>query len=1056
MKAAIAWMARNSVASNLLMIVLIVGGFIGMGRVTQEVFPAFELDAVSVSVVYPGASPEDVEQGIVLAIEDRLRGLDGVKRVSSNSGEGIGAVTAELLIDADKDRVLSDIKTEVDRIQSFPLDAEEPRVRLVSSPREVISVVIAGDQELSTLHALAEELRTRLLATGEITQVEVIGVPPLEVAIEIDRATLDSYDLTLSEVAAQVSRSSQEVPGGEIDTASGKVLVRVSDRARTAQDFRDIRIRTGASGAEVTLGDIATVHDGYEDTDQMTSFNGKPAVRVTAYRVGAETPTSVATAAKQVRDELAAEWPENIELSTWNDQSVMLEGRIDLLLRNARLGLLLVFIILALFLDLRLAVWVGLGIPISFLGTFFLMPGLGLTVNMVSLFAFIVTLGLVVDDAIIVGENAYLKHEQGMDWPEAAVAGAKEMAVPVTFAILTTVAAFAPLFFVPGFMGKIFGIIPAIAVTVLAFSLIESFFILPAHLSHKSGFFDLGIFKPVHRARAFISDWLQHFIRARFAPFLRFVIRWRRASMGVAVGVFAIAIGLMASGIVPFSFFPKLEGEVVTATARLPYGAPIEDTLVVRDAFEASLEDIRGEYADGIQGVFTRVGQGPSRSGPGGGPGSVGSHLVTMEVQLSTTDDRDFSSKEFGDAWSEATPELTGVDAVNFLSSSGPGSGAAVDIVISHDDEAVLAAASERVAELLTTFDDLDQVENTYAAGKPRLDHVLLPRADQVGLSTQDVGRQLRAAFFGAEALREQRGRNEVKVVVRLPEDQRRSLEDLEQLRLRTPTRGSVPFEYVATATRSKAPTSIQREDGRRKVNVKAELAPGVRSSQAVMASLNGEVIPQLLEEFPGIELSFAGTQRSQAEVGASLGPNYRLALFAIFALLAIPFGSYRQPLLIMAAIPFGFAGAVFGHLIMGYEMSIISLFGVVALTGVVVNDSLVLIDATNKKLREGADPIDAIVFGATRRFRPILLTSLTTFFGLFPMILETSVQARFLIPMAISLGFGVLFATVIVLLFIPALFVLMEDVEQLRQRVWGWVKALVLGRARPKATPTS
>ncbi len=1042
MRTAIAWMANNSVAANLLMFVLIVGGLFGIGRVTQEVFPAFQMDAVSVSVVYPGASPEDVEQAIVLAIEDRLRALDGVKRVSSTSAEGAGAVTAELLIDADPDRVLSDIKTEVDRIQSFPLEAEKPQVRLITSPREVVSVVIAGDQSTSTLHALAEEVRSRMLATGEITQVEIIGVPPLEVSIEIDRATLDAYDLTLGEVAAQVGRASQQIPGGEIDTDGGKVLVRVADRAATAQDFRDIPIRASPTGAEVRLGDIATIIDGYEDTDQASSFNGQPAVRVTAYRVGDETPTSVAAAARGVRDDLATEWPDDIDLSIWNDQSVLLEGRIDLLLRNARLGLLLVFIILALFLDLRLAFWVGLGIPISFLGTFFLMPGLDLTVNMVSLFAFIVTLGLVVDDAIIVGENAYKKHEEGLDWPEAAVEGAKEMAVPVTFAILTTVAAFSPLFFVPGFIGKIFSIIPAVACTVLLFSLIESFFILPAHLSHEGRLASLGVFKPVHRVQAFVSDWLQYFIRERFAPLLRFTIEWRRATVGVAIGVFVLTIGLVASGRVPFSFFPKLEGEVVTASARLPYGAPLDDTLAVRDAIESSLASLDPDYGEGVVGVFTRVGEGPVIRGPGGGPPSTGSHLVTLELQLVASDDREFSSKDLADAWSAATPELVGVEALSFNSSSGPGAGAAVDVVVSHEDEETLAAASDRVAEILGSFGDLDQVENTYAAGKPRLDHVLLPRAEQVGLSTQDVGHQLRAAFFGAEALREQRGRNEVKVMVRLPADQRQSLEDLEQLRLRTPSRGSVPFSYVAEASRSRAPTSIQREDGRRKVNVKAELAPGIRSNQDAIGSLEREVFPQLLDEFPGLELSFAGTQRSQEEVTGSLGPNYRLALFAIFALLAIPFRSYKQPLLIMAVIPFGFVGAVFGHMVMGYELSIISMFGVVALTGVVINDSLVLIDATNKKLAEGATPLDAIVYGATRRFRPILLTSLTTFFGLFPMILETSVQARFLIPMAISLGFGVLFATVIVLLLIPSLFVLMDDVERLFARVWQWIVA--------------
>ena len=1044
MKGPIAWMAGNPVAANLLMFVLLFGGLVGMGRVTQEVFPSFQLDAVTVQVAYPGASPEDVEQSITLAIEERLRSVDGIKRISSSSGEGVGSVTAELLLDADQDRVLSDITTEVDRIRSFPQDAEKPAITLVSARREVISLVIAGDQDLRTLQGLAEEARSRILATGEVTQVDVFGLPPLEVAIEIDRTALDSYDLTLDEVARQVGLASVEVPGGELDTSTGKVLVRVADRARTADDFADIRLRGGANGAELRLGDVATITDGYEDNDYATYFNGERAVRVTAYRVADETPTSVATAVKGVHADLGDEWPEQIDLRVWNDTSLSLEGRIDLLLRNARLGLILVFLILALFLDLRLAFWVGLGIPTCFLATFFVMPGIGVTVNMVSLFAFIVTLGLVVDDAIIVGENAYAKRQQGLPWDEATIKGAQEMAMPVTFAILTTTAAFAPLFFVPGFIGKIFSIIPAIAICVLAFSLIESFFILPAHLSHSSKFWDLRVFKPVHAARAWVAAALEHFIRHRFTPFLRLAIEWRRVTVAGALAMFVLSIGIVASGAVPFSFFPKLEGEQVVASARLPYGAPLDRTLEVREVLEASLAETMAEYPEGVvEGVFTTVGQAPGRDGPGGGPGQIGSHLMGIEVQLVGSGERDFTSIDFGESWSEKTPEVPIVDALGFNASSGPGAGAAVDVVVSHADEATLAEASAAMADALRTYETLDQIENTYATGKPRLDHRLLAEADQVGLTSQDVGRQIRSAFYGSEALREQRGRHEVKVMVRLPEEQRDSLHDLDALRIRTPRRGLVPLASVASFSESQAPTAINREDGRRKVNVKAELAPGVRSNQEVIRSLEETVFEDLKEQFPGLELGFAGTQRSQEEVGASLGPNYELALFAIFALLAIPFRSYKQPLLIMAVIPFGFVGAVLGHLVMGFELSIISLFGIIALTGVVVNDSLVLIDAANRKAREGASPLESIVYGATRRFRPILLTSLTTFFGLAPMILETDFQARFLIPMAISLGFGVLYATLMVLIVIPALFMLQVDIEARVKWLWGHIKRL-------------
>jgi multidrug efflux pump subunit AcrB len=715
--------------------------------------------------------------------------------------------------------------------------------------------------------------------------------------------------------------------------------------------------------------------------------------------------------------------------------------------------LILVFLVLALFLDLRLAFWVAVGIPITFLGTFALMPALGLTVNMVTLFAFIVTLGLVVDDAIVVGEEAYEQNQLGKPWSEAAVAGAKRMAIPVTFAILTTFAAFAPLLMVPGFMGKIFGLIPAIAITVLFFSLIESFFILPAHLSHDGGFFKLGLFRPVHRARELVAAALQRFIYKGFAPVLQTVLEYRRLALGVSIAVFAMSVGLVARGVVPFSFFPKLEGDVITASARLPYGAPLSDTAQVRAAFEASLAEIAAEYgAENIKGTFTRLGETSGGSGPGATGPQTGSHLVSVEVNLVPSGEREFSSNEFAAAWAAATPEQILPETYSFNGSSGPGAGAAVDVVVSHPDEAVLAEASEEVADLLRTYKELTDIENGYAAGKIQLDYTPLGQAQNLGLSTQAIGAQVRGGFYGVEALREQRGRNEVKVMVRLPEDQRDSQADLGMLRIRTPGGGHVPLEYVAEAERGSAPTSIKREDGARIVNVRAELAAGVRSSTEVVTSLSEVEFARLEAKYPGLELGFSGSQRNQAEVFGSLGPNYLMALFAIYALLAIPFRSYIQPAIIMMAIPFGFVGAVLGHLLMGYELSIISMFGLVALTGVVVNDSLVLIDAANRRREAGAPAAEAIVFGATRRFRPILLTSLTTFFGLAPMIAEQSVQARFLIPMAISLGFGVLFATVIVLLLIPALYMLVEDARAWLQRMW----ELVRGLARPAREPAA
>ena len=1044
-RGAIAWMARNPVAANLLMVMILAGGVIGLTRVKQEVFPEFDLDLVQVRVSYPGASPEEVEQGIVLAVEEAVRGLDGVKRVSSTSSEGLGAVTLELLISADPETMLADAKAAVDRITSFPEEAEKPEVSSLAFELEVISLVISGDQSPQTLQAIGERAREDLLALDDVTRVEISGVRPLEVSIEVPREALESHGLTLDEVARQVTAASLELPGGGIETEGGELLVRVDDRREQGHLFGDVVLRSGAGGAAVRLADIATITDGYADTDQAVYFEGRPAVQVTAYRVGDETPMQVAGAVRDYGERLRAELPANVALDIWADDSQLLRGRIDLLVGNARIGLFLVVLVLALFLNLRLAFWVSLGIPISFLGAFFFMSGFDLSVNMVTLFAFIVTLGLVVDDAIVVGENIHEKRRGGMEGIDAAVAGAKEMVVPVSFAILTSVAAFAPMFFVPGINGKIFSLIPAVVVLVLLFSWLESFLILPAHLAHGS---ERGartrIGRGIERVQGAVALALSWQITHVYRPTLEFVLRLRYAAIAAAFALFIITIGGLVGGVVPFSFFPKLEGDLVAASARLPYGAPVARTEVVQRelerAVQATIAELDGRAA--VRGVFSRLGEGPAQRGPR----EVGGHLVTVEVELVPTEERTFTSAAFADAWAAEVADLADVESLAFNASTGPGSGAAVDVRLSHPSTAVLAGASAELAGTLSSYDDLINVNNSYSSGKPQLDFSLRPEAHELGLTSSEVARQLRSAFFGAEALREQRGRNEIKVMARLPEAQRGSEFDLEQLRIKTPAGGYVPLAYVASFERGRAPTAIFREDGRRNVNVSAELGTGVESSRDVLTALASDVFPPLRERYPGLAVELVGEQREQGEVFKALGLGYLMALLAMYGLLAVPFRSYAQPLIIMSAIPLGLVGAVAGHLVMGYGLSVISIFGIVALSGVVVNDALVLIDTVNRRRREGATAHDAIVWAGQRRFRPILLTSLTTFFGLAPMIFETSVQARFLIPMAISLGFGVLFATFLVLLVVPSLYMALEDAKELLSRL----------RRRPASQPTT
>ncbi|MBZ0273143.1 efflux RND transporter permease subunit [bacterium] len=1029
----VAWMARNPVTSNLLMFVALVGGLMGLFGTKQEIFPEFDLDFINVQVEYPGATPADVEQGVTLAIEEAVRGLDGVKRVTSVSVEGFGVVTIELLLGVNNDRVLSDVKSAIDELRTLPQDAEEPKVALMTRRRPVIDLIVAGDMEFGALHEIAEKVREDLLADPGITQIEMYGVPPLEIAIEIPRATLESLELTPEQVAAQVRGASVELPGGDVATRGGDILVRVSDRRLSGADFADIVLKGTPAGGSVRLGDVARITDGYADTDQATYYHGMRAVGLIVQRVGEETPMGVSRAVRDVAARLTEELPDTVTIAIWDDDSEILRDRIDLLQRNAKIGLVLVLIVLALFLEVHLAFWVAMGIPVSFMGAFLFFPWLGISINMISLFALIVTLGMVVDDAIVVGENVFSKIEQGVPRTRAAIEGALEMTLPVTFAVFTTIAAFSPLLFVPGVMGKIFGSFPIIIGLIFLVSLVESFFILPAHLAHGRGREPTGLLGWIERERRFVGHGLDRFIEKIYRPIVEWVLRFRYVTMAIAIASLAMGFGLVASGILPFNFFPDIEGDQVAVGVRLPFGAPIEDTMRAQRALEKAANETIDKFGGEqyTRGLLTMLGEGMRAGGSSGASQEIGSHVVTMELALVPQDERAFTSGEFAAAWREATPPLPGVESLVFSAAVGPSAGHAVDVQLAHSNTAVLAEAARRVEEMLRGYPELMSIENTYAAGKPQLDYRLKPSARNLGLTAGELARQIRGSFFGAEALREQRGRNEMRVMVRLPESDRGSEFDIEQYRVRTPDGAFVPLGYVADVTRARSATSIVREDGRRIVNVRAKLKPGVPSPRPVIESLQANDIPKLTRDTPGLAVEFAGQQRSQQETFSQLGRNFVFAQFLIFALLAVPLGSYVLPLIIMSAIPFSIVGALLGHLGMGYSLSLISIFGIIALTGVVVNDSLVLVTTAVRMRADGLDAHDAIVGAGVRRFRPILLTSLTTFFGLAPMIFETSVQARFLIPMALSLGFGIVLSTPVALTLVPANYMIWEDIKR-------------------------
>lgn len=1046
----IAWMAKNGVAANVLMLVLIVGGLVTLAsNIKQEVFPEVEMDVVSTVVSYPGASPAEVEQAVILAIEEAVRGVDGVKKVTSNALEGQGTVNVELLLGADKDRALNDVKSAIDRITSFPEDVERPTVSLISNRQRVISLVLYGDVDEATLRAVAEDSRRALLRDPRITYVELSGIRPLEISIEVPQAQLRKHGLTLDEIAARVRAASVELPGGGVKTNAGEVLLRTTERRDRGNEFGNIILLSQPDGSQVRVRDVAVVKDGFREVDKEATFNGKRAVMINVFRVGTETPLTVSAAAQEYVEQLRGELPEGLYAATWFDRAEMYEGRLNLLINNARIGLILVLLTLGLFLEGRLAFWVTLGIPISFCGSLLLFPAADVSINMISLFAFIITLGMVVDDAIVVGEAVYKQRTDGKGRLEAAIGGAKEVAQPVIFAILTSCFAFAPMLFVPGVMGKFFRVVPIVVIAVLMISLLESLMILPAHLAHPMPWWLRVVLSPYlwfmrQVGKLDMPHRLQHHIQHTYVPILEKSLKWRYFTIAAGIAILVATMGYVA-GRIPFTFLPKVEGDLITAHLKMPVGTPVSETERIAGRIAAAAqsiidgEDTKREDGSTIsRGLYEEVGAMTALEASPDGPAMTeASHFATIMTYLVDPAERELTTQQFVQRWREGIGEVAGIDSLTFSYEVGVQTGKPIDIQLIHDDVPILEAAAERLAGEIASYSGLSDIDSGVTKGKEQIDFRLTESAIARGLTEFELARQVRAAFFGSEAVRQQRGRDEVRVYVRLPLEERQSLYNVEELVVRTPGGGEMPLSQAAIIDRGQAYTVIRRTDGRRNISVTADVASEDDNANEIMAQIRERELPQLLADIPGLAYSLGGEQERQAETMGALGIGFALALIVMFSTLAIVFRSYGQPLLVMSAIPFGMVGAVWGHVAMGWflwdsvSLSLMSMMGIIALSGVVVNDSLILIDAINRFRLEGMGLWQAVVAGAARRFRPILLTSLTTFFGLAPMILETSVQARFLVPMAVSLGFGVLAATMIMLLIVPSSYIILEDLHR-------------------------
>lgn len=1011
----IAYMARNSIAANLLMIILLGGGIWTMFNIQKEVFPQYQLDVVEVSVVYPGAAPAEVEQGILRPVEEAIRGVDGIKEVTSTANEGSGNVSIELVSGTDRMSTFQDIDQAVNRITTFPDDIEEPEVRLQSNQQEVMTIGLYGDSDIWTLRQLAENIRDQLLNSEEITQVEIGNVPDYVTHVEIPRDILRKYNLTLNEVSDFIAQSSEDIPAGAVETSAGEILLRMQERKQWANEYAQIEVVSSETGGAVTLGDLATITDGFEETGFHGEFNHQPTVDLQIYRIGDQSPLEIASVVENILENAESTFPPGVQYRIDSSSAQDYEERLSLLAENGVLAILIVLFILALFLEYRLAFWVMMGMTISFVGGLLFLPVVGLSINMISMFGFLVVLGIVVDDAIVVGENIYEYRQRGMSFLEAAIKGAREMSKPVTFAIITNIIAFVPLLFMPGTTGKYWWPLPVVVIIVLAVSLFEALFILPAHLAHssqKESKFKIG--QKVHRWQQAFADRFNHFIDTHYRNFLDLCLKYRYITLSLAIALLIVVGGYGYSDHMGMVMMPEVAADEIESGVTLPVGTTPDQAAKVAREISNSTQRMFDEHNlnQVAEGIKTNV---------------RGQNFIDVEIVMKPPSERDMSAGEVIELWRNEIGDIEGIDQITFEAERGPaGFLPDISVDLSHSNIDVLEKASQDFVEQVETFDATRDVNDNYNRGKSQFDFKLLPEGRRLGLTPSMVGQQLRDAFFGSLAMRQLRGTNEVEIRVKLPHEQRKDLYHLEDMVIQTPDDTEVPLLDVVSLEESEAFTTINRRNGRRVVTVSMDAEPS-NAVNRVLESIQTETLPQLKEDFPGITWSFEGSQAEMRESTQSLWSGFVLALIVIYALLAIVFSSYIQPLIVMGAIPFGIIGAVIGHILLGYDLSLVSLMGVIALSGVVLNDSLIMIDLANKK-RADQSAYDAIHEAGLRRFRPIALTTLTTFGGLTPIILETSSQAYHLIPMAISLGFGIIFATSIILVIVPCLYMMLED----------------------------
>ena len=1057
MHTAIRWFANNSVAANLLMIVLVLGGIFGALTTNQEEFPNFEIKVINVFVPYLGAAPIEAEKAVCIRIEEAIEGVEGIERVYGTAIEGGCSVAAQLFSDADDITASNEIKSRVDAINNLPIETEKPNVSKVAFTRRVLQIALFGDATERELKELGRELRDKIAATEGISQVAVEYTRPYEISVEVSEDTLRRYGLTLQQVAQSIRTGALDMPGGTLKTENGEILIRTMGQAYLGAEFSDIVVMTRLDGTRVTLGEVADIRDSFEEGDLLAAFNGASAVMVNVSQVGSEDLIAIAADTKEIVRQFDRELPEGISTNIWIDTSLELQERMSVLLKNAAGGLLLVLVILALFLQFRLAMWVAIGIPVAMMGTLAIVPFTDLTISTMTVLGFILVLGIVVDDAIVVGERVYAHEQMNKEPMQAAVEGTWEVSVPVIFGVLTTIAAFLPLIMVDGQMSGFFAPLGWIVIFALICSIIESQLILPSHLAHRSRKIAVtGFAGQWNKFQGGLAKGLQDLANKTYRPFLESSIRWRHATATTCLGLLILAFALIASGRVNFGFFPAIEGNRIYASLELPEGVAAETTLKaalqMQRGAQALNEEIVANYALSqplVRNTLSSVGQKVDRNGPGEPPGPGRSNLAEIVIDIIPFAERgNLSAKEIANRWRELVGPIPDAVKLSFDASTFS-AGEPIEFRLQGTDIEKLRSAAEELKYELSSYPGIFDVADTFRSGKQEIQLNLLPEARNLGLTLNDLASQVRNAFYGVEAQRIQRGQDDVRVMVRFPESERASVGDLEDMYIRTPEGSQVPFYSVAQFEVGRGFSEIRRLDGQRVVEVSADVDRTMATPENIMADIKNNVIERLRQNYPSVVFDVGGEQEERNSSFISLGIGLLFSCLVIYGLLAIPLQSYLQPAVIMSVIPFGAVGAIVGHYVLGVQLMFFSALGIVALAGVVVNSSLVLVDYANRQRREGMDALSAICIAAVTRFRPIILTSVTTFVGLIPLMTTTTPATGPFLPIAISLAWGVLFATVITLLLVPCLYMMIEDLMHQRDRLLSLVRN-ALGRKTP------